>query len=62
MERNLKIKYNKPEQKEGAELLERFCNEWGESYKKAQEQRARRFKEYLRQRQALEQDAQPAEP
>lgn len=56
MKTHLKIKYNKPEQKEGAELLERFCNEWGDSYKNAQEQRARRFKEYLRQRQTLEQE------
>ena len=56
METHLKIKYNNPKQKEGAELLERFCNEWGDSYKAAQEQRTRRFKEYLRQRQTHKQE------
>lgn len=56
MKTRLIIKCSKPEQRAGAEALEKFGNEWAEAYRKAQEQRTRAFKEYLKRKHKQEQD------
>ena len=48
---NLQDRYRKPEDKRKAKVLEDFCNDWNEQLTKAQEERSRRFKEYLKQKQ-----------